>query len=137
MKKETIIALILGILAGTAIAVALLFIVKETTIRSKKVLAPQTSPAVEKNPEVVEELTIKKPSDNSIVSKNQITIEGQGQKGSLIVAQSPAGSATTEVEKASFKIDVPLILGENMIRIASFYKNNTDEEIINIFYIKK
>ena len=75
MKKETLIAIILGVAAGIGIA---LFIISTSQRSSKKnsdVLLTQVSPTVKIDNDVLSPLLIDKPENASVTSENKITIK--------------------------------------------------------------
>jgi hypothetical protein len=139
MKKETITAIIFGIIMGSVLGIFLISKNKRDQLNKTKVIAPTTiinqkTKAIEINTQVLE---ITQPQDKEIVYKNIITIKGNITKNSLIIIQSPIKDTVINSEKEQFSTDFPLALGENVIRI-SVYPNDktlrTQEKEIRIYY---
>jgi hypothetical protein len=125
MKKETVVAIIFGILFGSVFSFFFINSKKEqsqstnlpanlaTTIPEKKVTQIST-----------QNLEINMPENNSISDKKQVVIKGKAPKKSLMVIQSPIKDIIFENENESFTIDFPLAYGANQISIFSYPKNS-------------
>ena len=126
MKKETIIAIIFGVIFGGAVAVFTLIKNKELQLTKTKTLT-QTGkqinkpkiPIVESKP-----LEILEPKDGIVVNNFTITLRGRADKNSLIVIQSATKDQVFKNEKNEFSVQFPLSLGENLIKITMHPVNN-------------
>lgn len=139
MNRETIIAIVLGILLGVGIGFFVLFQSNrgdETKVipvngdkENKKVVTP-----VRGEDEVI--LEIQEPQDMAIVNSKEITIKGIAEKNSLIVIQSPINNKVFKTENEKFETKYPLALGENTISINAYAKSSTPQEItLKIYYV--
>ncbi len=139
MKKETITAIIFGILLGSILGVFLIAKNKRDQLeKTKTIVSTGTVNQIAKQvPLNVQILEITEPQDREIVYKNAITIKGNSAKNSLIIIQSPIKDLVIKNDKESFSVDFPLALGENVIRI-SVYPNDkqlrTQEKEMRIYY---
>lgn len=142
MKKEAIIAIILGLIFGGIFGIFLINKNKEITLDKNKPIVP-TSTLNQKNQNnnIIKyiPLEIKQPNDYFITNENNIDIIGKATKGSLIVIQSPIKDIVYENKQEDFKINFPLALGENVIKIIDYPKDKTfdsQEKILRIYYLK-
>ncbi len=139
MNRETIIAVVLGILLGVGIGFFVLF---QSSRSDKTKVIPISGDA--ENKKVVTSsrgadeaiLEIKEPLNMAIVNTNKITIKGSAEKNSLIVIQSPINNKVFKTEKETFETTYPLALGENTISINAYAKSSTPQEItLKIYYV--
>lgn len=142
MKKETIIAIFLGITFGGILGFFLITKNKEIQINKNKGIAPTGTDTKNPNQNKVnfQALEITEPNDSSITDKNSITIKGRVTKNSLIVVQTPIRETVFKNDKEDFKIDLPLALGENVIKIVAYPQDkqlNIQEKNLNIYYLKE
>ncbi|GIW65000.1 MAG: hypothetical protein KatS3mg092_0933 [Patescibacteria group bacterium] len=142
MKKETLIAIFMGLIFGGFFGIFLINKNKDLSLSKNKILAP-TSILTQKNSQnnVVDfiPLEIKEPNDYFITNENNIDIVGKATKDSLIVVQTPIKDIVYKNEKEDFKINIPLALGENVIKIVDYPKDKTfdsQEKILRVYYLK-
>lgn len=142
MKKETFIAIFLGVLFGGVLGFILIYKNKEIQINKNKTIAPTEK--VIKNSKKIEvnfqALKISEPNDFSITDKNSIFLKGKVTKNSLIVIQSPIKDIVYRNEKEDFQIDFPLALGENVIKIVVYPEDkqlNIQEKDLRVYYLKE
>lgn len=142
MKKETIIAILLGIIFGTIIAVVIVSKNKQTQLEKTKTIAPtinlESKASVTVAP--VQPLEIMSPGDGQIFSKNSVTIKGKTYKGSLIVIQSPIKDIVISNAQENFSVDFPLVNGENAIRISVYPKDKqikSQEKELKIYFLNE
>lgn len=140
MKKETIIAILLGVLFGVVVAVGV-------TIKTKSKPANKVEPitnALPITPTVsvqnveFQTLEITEPVDGVIVSKNTIDIKGKAAKGGLLVIQSPIKNATINNEADTFVTNFPLATGENVILVTFYPKEqpgSPQEKELKVYYL--
>jgi hypothetical protein len=140
MKKESLIAIVLGLVFGLIFAIFIVAGLSQSRLEKGKILVSEKkevtlSPAKKINFEL---LTIDKPNNNIIITKDQITIEGSADKDSLIVIQSPIKDLVFQNKDKKFKVDFPLALGENVIKIVAYPKLSNikiQEKTLFIYYL--
>jgi len=140
MKKESLIAVVLGLIFGFVFAIFIVLGLSQNKVEKENILVSEKksvtfSPTKKLNLEL---LTIDKPKNNLIVSKNQITIEGSVSKDSLVVIQSPIKDLVFQNKDKKFKVDFPLALGENVIKIVVYPKFSNikiQEKTLFIYYL--
>lgn len=135
MKKESILAVLLGIGAGVTIAILLITNSKSKSGDGKNVISPAVTPTVAIVQEQVFSLTIKSPANNSSTTKDSITISGSAPKNSLIVINSATGDKTFKTDTEQFSTDFPLSLGENAIYIAAYNQKNSVSKTLKIYHL--
>src|SRR3989304_675798 len=92
MKKETLIAIIFGIVLGGSVALFILLKGEDLGLGKSKVISPKQANQEGLGTPVdqsVQPLEITAPTDGTIVDSNSISIIGKGAKDSLLVIQSP------------------------------------------------
>lgn len=139
MKKETIIAIIFGMLFGGVVAVLLIVKNKTDKLNSAKTLSPAVTvtPSV-RNVTAGTILEIVSPEGGIITNKNSVTIKGKAPKGALLVVESPIKDLVMTVEKEDFAVPFPLALGENYIVVTSYQKGasvQTQVKELKIYYL--
>lgn len=144
MKKETIIAIILGLGLGAVVAFFLIFKTEEKKIENTKTIAntikTTTSSAQNKANLNFQPLEIKEPADKMIVSNDSIDIKGKAVKNSLIIIQSQTKELTFENTKEDFSVNMPLVLGENVVNITAYNKKMQIEpqtKELKIYYLEE
>ncbi len=141
MKKETIIAVVFGILLGGGLAVVIFFKNKQIQLEKSKAIAVNKKLNIyQKSTSInLQSLEILEPKDSTIVDKNKVIISGKAPKDSLLVVQSPVKDIILELKKDRFTIDFPLTLGENFIRIVVYPKDKKlriQEKELKVYYLK-
>lgn len=142
MKKETSIAVFLGILLGVIFGVFLIFKNKQSQLDKTKAITPKnkiTPTIVLNNNNLNEFFKLEKPSDGIITDNDEIVIQGKASKGTTIIIQSPSSQLVNKTENESFKIEFPLALGENVISITAYPKDIQSrpvEKQVKIYYLK-
>jgi len=131
MKKETIIAIVLGVVLGLGVAVGI-------TLKTQKTQTQKIKPVTDSLPvtptTIVEQersdlLEISEPQTGVIIEEKLITITGIAQKDGLMIVQSPLTSETFKTEESEFSIDFPLAAGENVILISFYPKDQSGTPI--------
>ncbi len=140
MKKETVIAIVFGLILGGIVAIAILFKGKDIELTKNKAIGPKgTEQALLGEPlKQTQSLELTSPGDDTIVDKNSIVLTGKMEKGSLLVIQSPIRDTTVRLTGNDFKIDFPLALGENVIKIVAYPKDKTmraQEKDLKVYYL--
>jgi hypothetical protein len=143
MKRETIIASVLGVTLGLVVAG---FIVFKTADKpdKKNVIANVESnitPTVKIQQEESYLFDVSAPEDDIVVHSNSVTVSGQASKGSLVVVQSPTDSQILQInEDQSFETNLSLSLGENVIMLSYYPEGSTilnQEKELRVYYFKK
>ena len=127
MKKETIIAVVFGIALGGVLGLFLINKNKETQLTKNKVIAPSNAPnktlLTDSN---IQNLEISSPQDGIVVDGNSVKITGKAEVNSLIIIQSPVKDLSFKINKLNFSVDLPLALGENVIKIVVYPSNKKE-----------
>lgn len=140
MKKETLIASVLGLTLGIIVAGAILFRMSYQE-EDKNVIAQEEdgiSPTIVQQEDEENILTVDQPENDIVVNTNTITISGTTTKDSLIVIQSPTGQDVVKTTDASYETTVPLSIGENVIMVSYYPKESStvfQEKELHIYYI--
>jgi hypothetical protein len=141
MKKETIIAIVLGVVAGLGVAVVMIEKAREQKMSNTEAISTsiELTPKVASNTAELQTLEVSEPESGSISSVKSIQIKGKGSVGALIIVQSPIKTIVQKMDKATFEIkDFPLSLGENTIRVSFYPKGSqasAQEKELKIYYL--
>lgn len=135
MKKETLVAVVLGVTMGAVIALVLVSSAKKKEIEGNKVMSPSVSPTIFQPTTKGQLLTLIEPKNGLSTTGSSISIKGKAQKNSLIILQSPITEKTLKLEKEDFKVDYSLGYGENIIRVTAYSGNTSEDKILKIYRI--
>ncbi|MEK9169795.1 MAG: hypothetical protein AAB788_03560 [Patescibacteria group bacterium] len=140
MKKETIIAIFLGLLFGGIVAVFISLKSKDIELSTNKVIAPSKEKILSPNltGTEIQTLELSEPADNAIFEKDIIRFKGTAVKDSLIIIQSPIKDLVVKNTQGKFDLEFPLALGENSIKIVVYPKEKQfrpQEKFIKVYYI--
>ena len=137
MKKESIVAIVLGIGLGLVVAFVMIGLIRQST----KSTASQV-PTVDLKPKVTDvigrPMQITAPADREVFSQNRITITGRAAADSLLVIQSPLVEVVQKLTSEEFKIPFDLAVGENVITVSVYPKDKTQskqQKTIRVYYI--
>ena len=124
MKKETAIAILLGVGLGLIVAIG---VTLKTRSKDTKKVTP-ISHTLNITPSVTAKsqsstLEISQPEDDSIAPAKTVLIKGKAPKNSLIVIQSPIQTVTFTNDKEDFSQNFSLALGENVIVVTAYPKD--------------
>jgi hypothetical protein len=136
MKKETGIAISLGIIFGIIIAFSILLYTRGNPGKKTNVLSPQISPTIVVTTIREIPLTITNPLDLTIVRDQTIDIEGKANAGNLAVIQSQYFEKVEKLKQNVFNIKFPMTLGENKIKVTIYSKTGVETKTITIYYLK-
>lgn len=136
MKKETIVAIFLGIATGVIIALFLVIQSQNSKTNANKDPNALISPTVKVPTEEILTFAVSEPQNKSVASKNSTTIKGKAPKGSLIVINSATDEKVTKIDSDTFSIDFPLSLGENIMKITAYTNGDAEEKTLIVYYIK-
>lgn len=140
MKKETIIAIFLGIMFGIIVAMVMISKNKEKEMEKSKPITTNitSSPIITLPVAKFQNFEIIEPKDGLIFNKKNIVIKGKAVAGSLIVIQSPIKEVVLKNIKEDFTVDFPLALGDNVIRVSVYPKDTqirAQEKELHIYYL--
>ncbi|KKP62815.1 MAG: hypothetical protein UR56_C0004G0008 [Candidatus Roizmanbacteria bacterium GW2011_GWC2_34_23] len=140
MKKETIIAVFLGLLFGGIVAVFISLKSKDIELSTNKVIAPPKENVLSPNltGTEIQSLELSEPANNAIFDNDIIRFKGTAAKESLIIIQSPIKDLTFKNIQEKFDLEFPLALGENSIKIVVYPKEKQfrpQEKFIKVYYI--
>lgn len=137
MKKETVIAIILGITLGSVIAIALIFSARTKDINGKKVINTKVSPTIVNLTSSTPQFEVTDPKNNTSISKDTLSIKGKTQKDSLIIIQSKNAEKAVNIDTDSFSIDFPLSFGENVLRITNYNGTTISDKVLTVYRIQE
>ena len=140
MKKETLIAVFMGLLFGGIVAVFISLKSKDIELSKNKVIAPPKENVLSPNITGVEvkPLELFEPANNAIFNKNTIRFKGMAVKDSVIVIQSPIKDLIVKNSQEKFDLEFPLALGENSIKIVVYPKEKQlrpQEKFVKVYFI--
>lgn len=143
MNRETMIAVVFGILLGAGVGMVVLFQTnraEETKVipvsgdQDQKKVVEQEAPVAEST----KQLVISEPVDRALERDTPVTIKGSVEPGSLIVIQSAADQQVFKNESAAFTAEVDLALGENVILISAYSDSSTpQEQTLRVYYLSE
>lgn len=127
MKKETAIAIFLGICLGIGVALIMMARNRQQETSKSKIISsePKVTPKVTLTDNKYQLLEISQPQDNIIVNTEMIKIIGKASKDSLIIIQSPIKELAYKNNKIDFFLDFPLTNGENLIKVSVYPKDQS------------
>lgn len=143
MKKETSIAIVLGITFGIVLSLIMVSRTrsKSTSITNKKNVNEGSQIVTQvSQKESIFSFDVTNPSNNVIVDKSSITISGKISVNSLIMIQSPIKDVALNSTKDIFSTEFPLALGENVIHIVAYPKDSqykSQEKELRVYYIEE
>ncbi len=140
MKRESIIAILLGVFLGIGVGSVVL---SQTNKDVKQAIETTTSELKENvKPNRTQEknvsFSISSPSEGATVSKNSVTITGKGTKDSLLVILSSSGTKIVKLAKDEFSTDLALALGENSIDVTYYPAGGGSDYIekeLSVYYL--
>lgn len=137
MKKEVILAIVAGVVAGLLLA----FGVWRLTLTLKKDESPNSTTRIESSPTSKTDFSvvISKPSDMSVVTDELISISGLTKHDSIVVISTDEKDYQVKTQNdGSFESEVKFLGGLNVINITSFDKQGTSTQTkLNIAYSSK
>ncbi|NTU47110.1 hypothetical protein HGA88_05785 [Candidatus Roizmanbacteria bacterium] len=137
MKKETGIAVFLGIVVGVIVASVLVWQSRQNQLHQAKTIGnTQVATHAAAFSDTFETLAISQPENGAIINGKTITIKGKVNKGSLIVIQSPIKNVVLKNDAEEFSTDFPLAFGENVIHLVAYPSDpqlTTQEKDLKIY----
>lgn len=137
MKKETIVAIILGVVFGVFFSLLIINFTKKKSEINKDEILTQAKPTLVVSPIKNQSLEISDPKQEEIVTKDVIALKGKGEKNSLLIIQSPQEEKILKLENEDFSTEIKLTLGENIIKITNYQQNNIDQKTVKVYYLKE
>jgi hypothetical protein len=135
MKKETVIAIVLGIIAGISIAAVVILNSRHTSGTDNELVLGNPSPTVTINTSETAPLLITSPDNETTTEESSIILKGSGPKGALLVIQTPLEEYTSTIRTTTFSQEIQLMAGENVIRVTSYAKKNIDSRTLSVYSI--
>lgn len=140
MKKETAIAILLGVGLGLIVAIG---VTLKTRHKETQKVTPisntlHITPSVTAKNMQSATLEILETEDGSIASGKSITIKGKAPKDSLIIIQSPIQTLTLINDTEEFSQSFSLALGENVIVVTAYPKGQSGagiERDLKVYYL--
>lgn len=128
MKKESLIAVFLGLTFGLIFSMILIQSHKKPPKKTKELnintsLKSPTIATAKNIKNEVPTLTITSPQDNLITYQNRIEIKGEAPKSSLIIIQNVNNEKIFENKNTKFTVELPLNYGANQLTIFAYPKN--------------
>ncbi len=141
MNRETIFAIVFGILLGVGVGFFVLFQTnREDQAKVIPVAQENQKKQVVKAPVAMGQtvLKINEPNNTVVVTKKETMIKGKAPKNSLIVVQSPAGRDIVKTQAEDFAIPFTLVPGENLINISAYSGSSSPQEAtLQIYYVQE
>jgi len=138
MKKETGIAVGLGVFFGLLFSFVVILNTQTNKAVTQKKQATQTRPASTQGNTVARPIEIVSPNDRSVFDTKETKITLKVEKDSFIVIQTPSQDITLEAESETITQVVPLTLGENIVHISVYPKSGgakVQEKQLKVYYI--
>lgn len=136
MRKEVILAIIIGIILGAVVLYGLK--IANQTVESTKSenAAPSPTVAQTPTPTPVDFLTIDTPNDHAVVFTPTVTIKGHTKPDNAIAITSESTDDIIQSDtQGAFTTDLQLIGGENVITATIVLPNgNTLSKTLTIIY---
>ncbi len=139
MKKEILIAIIIGFVLGLVITFGIWTANK--SLKEGSTNQPQETVENNNNPTPTQtqekmQLTIISPEDNDLVNQEKVQIVGKTSPGAEVAAAYPDGEKIIEAdENGDFTLDITLVGGGNEITISAFdNQNNEISKTLNLVY---
>lgn len=138
MKKETIIAIAMGIGFGLIFSFLVIINTQKNKNITQKTNQQKTRPVTTEQQTSSLPIVLTEPSDGAVVGEPSVTLKGMTDKNSFIIIQTQVkdSSFTTKTEK--FEYSVPLTLGENVIHVSAYPKGaigKVQEKELRVYYL--
>jgi len=139
MKKDVVVAVVVGFILGAVVAVGFVNLPKllqKGTQLAADVPSSKISPTISPTLTPSAGLIVTEPTNESIVAKNSVNIIGKTKANNTLVAVSDLdGVIKTASDDGSFSIPFKLSEGGNKIYIASYDKAGIAQtNILTLFY---
>jgi hypothetical protein len=138
MKKETSIAIGMGIVFGLVFSFLVIANTQKNQSVSQKTATQKTRPVTTEQQTVAEPIIITEPNDGAIIPDASVTIKGKTDKNSFIVVQTQVKDMSFTTKSEEFEYNVPLTLGENVIHLSAYPKGSNgriQEKELHVYYL--
>lgn len=140
MKKETGLAIFLGVTLGIILSFVMILKTKDRRLDTTKTLTTEkkTQKIATDTAEVVSTFKLSEPQNRSIATTKNVLFKGVADKDSLVMIQSPIIDTAVKLEKTDFSIQVPLAMGENVIQITVYSKDplaRPQQKELRVYYL--
>ncbi len=142
MKKEKLIAGILGALVGLILAIFILsrFESSETKKGPSESISPKKQKSVQPTILPIRGIEVSYPKEKAVIKAKEVKIKAQVPKNSLVILVSPVFEKAIFSKSGKLEEDVKLSMGENVIKIYAYPSDptisNLEKEII-VYRIEK
>lgn len=142
MKKDVIVAVVIGFVIGGTAALAITNIPSllktAQKSRSEEIASTTSSPSpdVQKVQNGESQLTIEKPEHEKIAEEKVVTVSGKSKPGNIIIIDTDLESQTaTAADNGSFSGKITLGEGTNTLYVTSYdASGEKNEKTITVFY---
>lgn len=134
MKKESFVAIVLGIIFGILCAFILIQLNKDKNKVSRKMPEKKTI-TIPTSKVQQPEFSINTPKENSVTSNDTIVVTGTAPKSAILLITSNQQEYVNQTEQTKFSQTVSLREGENIISVRLINKGIVRIKTITVFYI--
>jgi len=138
MKKETSIAIFMGIGFGLLVSFIIILNTQKNQSVSQKTIAPKVRPATTDQQGVTQQFTISEPNDGMLSVDPTVSVKGKTAVGSFIIIQTQIKDYSFTTKAENFEYSIPLALGENTIHINIYPKGTggkIQEKELHVYYL--
>lgn len=130
MRKEQLVAIILGSAIGVGVAFGLWKFSRSGKMpTTKQVNSVSQNTSTHGSPETTNEFAIVTPADFSVIRDGSATITGLANSNAVIVAQADEVSFAKANSSGEFSLELPLSSGLNKISVFSFEKGQPAKKL--------
>lgn len=136
MKKEIIIAILVGLVLGLIITFGIYTANQAIKNQNQTTNLPANGTTPSPSPVNTHKLEITEPENNLVIKKDKIIVSGITEpKNSVAVLTEESNELVLADEEGVFSAEVKLVSGANEIKIISIDKNNQKQEkILTLVY---
>jgi hypothetical protein len=138
MKKETSIAIGMGIVFGLVFSFLVIANTQKNQSVSQKTTTQKTRPVTTEQQTISLPITITEPNDGAIIAEASVTIKGKTDKNSFMIVQTQVKDYAFTTKSDTFEYSIPLTLGENVIHINAYPKGSNgkiQEKELHLYYL--
>jgi len=138
MKKETSIAVGMGIVFGLIFSFLVIVNTQKNQSVSQKTPAQKNRPVKTQQQTIVQPILISEPNDSAIIGEASVKIKGKTDKNSFVVIQSQIKDISFTTKTEEFEYTIPLSLGENIIHISAYPRGvagKVQEKELRVYYL--